>query len=63
MTEGDDGLLAGVARYYTGRLREFGVQPTGVDWNGPEGQVLRFEQLCRLLPDGAPFSVCDLGCG
>jgi SAM-dependent methyltransferase len=63
MTERDDGPLAGVARYYTGRIREFGVQARGVDWNGPEGQVLRFEELCRLLPDRAPFSVCDLGCG
>ena len=63
MTESDDGLLAGIAHYYSGRIREFGIQARGVDWNGPEGQVLRFEQLCRVLPDDVTFSVCDLGCG
>ena len=56
-------LLADVAGYYAGKLAEHGQTPRGVDWNGPEGQELRFRQLCRLLPDGEPLSVNDLGCG
>jgi len=63
MSEDSEALLDGIARYYTRRIGEFGAQARGVDWNGPEGQVLRFEQLCRLLPDGPAFTICDLGCG
>jgi SAM-dependent methyltransferase len=35
-----------------------------VDWNGEEGQILRFRQLCGVI-DGSQgsFSVNDLGCG
>jgi hypothetical protein len=43
-------LLSEVASYYSGKLAEHGETPRGVDWNGEEGQVLRFEQLCRILP-------------
>jgi len=57
-------LLAEVAGYYSEKLAEYGETPRGVDWNGDEGQILRFEQLCKIIQgaeDG--FSVNDLGCG
>ena len=56
-------LLADVADYYSGKLAAYGETPQGVDWNGTEGQVLRFKQLARLIEDEAPFSLNDLGCG
>lgn len=56
-------LLSEVADYYTGKLAEHGESPRGVDWNGEEGQMLRFEQLCEVIDAGGPFSVNDLGCG
>lgn len=57
-------LLSQVAGYYSEKLAEHGETPRGVDWNGEEGQFLRFEQLCRIAQDAeAPFSVNDLGCG
>ena len=57
-------LLADVAAYYSRKLAQHGDTPQGVDWNGAQGQTLRFEQLCRLLPDrAAGFSLTDLGCG
>lgn len=56
-------LLSPVATYYTEKLREFGAQPRGVDWNGADGQTLRFLQLCRLLEDQGVFTVADFGCG
>lgn len=56
-------LLAEVAAYYTDKLSQFGETPRGVDWNGEEGQSLRFEQLCQVITPGKPFSVNDLGCG
>jgi SAM-dependent methyltransferase len=58
-----DKLLAPVSRYYTEKIERYGAQPQGADWNGHEGQVLRFEQLCKVLPADARFSVTDVGCG
>lgn len=55
-------LIQDIADYYTGKLEQYGVTPRGVDWNGEDGQRLRFAQLARLLPD-ADFSLNDLGCG
>lgn len=57
-------LLSEVVKYYSGKLAEHGETPRGVDWNGEEGQVLRFEQLCRIFQGREEhFSVNDLGCG
>lgn len=58
-------LLAEVADYYTNKLAEHGETPRGVDWNGEEGQLCRFEQLCKIIDvDKAKrFSINDLGCG
>lgn len=56
-------LLSPVATYYTQKIKEFGPQPKGVDWNGEDGQLLRFEQLCRVLDPSEPFSLVDVGCG
>lgn len=55
-------LLADVAEYYSGKLRKHGKTPEGVDWNGIDGQILRFEQLAKII-EGGGFSVNDLGCG
>ena len=55
-------LIKDIADYYTGRLAQYGITPRGVDWNGEDGQRLRFGQLARLLPE-ADFSLNDLGCG
>lgn len=55
-------LLSDVADYYSEKLARYGETPQGVDWNGKEGQVLRFEQLCRII-DREAFSLNDLGCG
>jgi SAM-dependent methyltransferase len=57
------GLLSEVANYYTDKLAQYGDTPLGVDWNGAENQVLRFEQLSKVLPASGDFSLNDLGCG
>lgn len=54
--------LADVAGYYASKIATHGDTPQGVDWNGEEGQVVRFEQLLRIV-DKEPFSIHDLGCG
>jgi SAM-dependent methyltransferase len=52
------------AAYYAGKLQQHGATPAGVDWNSPESQNLRFEQLMKIAAgadDG--FSLLDFGCG
>ncbi|MFE2008519.1 class I SAM-dependent methyltransferase [Pseudomonas guariconensis] len=56
-------LLNEVADYYSEKLRVHGETPQGVDWNGPESQELRFEQLFQVIGEAEAFSVNDLGCG
>jgi len=57
-------LLGDVATYYAAKLAEHGDTPLGVDWNGEESQILRFEQLCGVFDrEKSAFSVNDLGCG
>lgn len=56
-------LLAEVADYYSEKLALHGETPKGVDWNGEGSQVLRFEQLCKIIDDRSQFSLNDLGCG
>lgn len=56
-------LLTEVAEYYTAKLAEHGETPCGVDWNGEEGQTLRFEQLCKIIDTANHISINDLGCG
>lgn len=63
MKENKADLLAEVADYYSVKLAEHGETPQGVDWNGTESQILRFEQLCKLINTSASFSINDLGCG
>ena len=56
-------LLTEVAEYYTSKLAQHGETPQGVDWNGEESQILRFEQLCQIIDTSNHFSINDLGCG
>jgi SAM-dependent methyltransferase len=56
-------IISSVEQYYTGKLREHGPSPQGVDWNSAESQHLRFEQLLRVCPSAGPFSLLDYGCG
>ncbi|QJW84078.1 methyltransferase domain-containing protein [Ramlibacter terrae] len=57
------GMLDRVASYYSDKLALHGETPLGVDWNGAEGRVLRFEQLARVIDADGRFTVNDLGCG
>lgn len=52
-----------IASYYDDKLRAYGETPRGVDWNGEEGQFLRFRQLSQIISVSKGFSLNDLGCG
>jgi len=58
-------LATKVADYYSDKVREHGSTPAGVDWNGGESQLLRFEQLSKIILENEsdPFTLADLGCG
>ena len=57
-------ILDRVERYYSGRFAEHGATARGVDWNSPDSQELRFEQLLKVCEgDVGPFSLNDYGCG
>ena len=56
-------FLHEVADYYSAKLAQHGETPHGVDWNGDESQVLRFEQLVKVIDQKNAFSINDLGCG
>lgn len=57
------GFLLDVADYYSAKLAQYGETPHGVDWNGGESQVLRFQQLVKVIDQQNAFSINDLGCG
>jgi SAM-dependent methyltransferase len=56
-------ILASVQEYYDGQIRKFGATPKGVDWNSPESQRMRFEQLLKVCDPTDSFSIIDYGCG
>lgn len=56
-------VLAEVSAYYSARLAEHGPTPRGVDWNSPESQTLRFDQLARVCDLSSHEVIGDYGCG
>jgi len=58
-----NGIIKNIGEYYSGKLKEFGTTPKGVDWNSEESQQLRFDKLLELVEPGSAFSVLDFGCG
>src|SRR5512134_1510825 len=49
--------------YFTEKLESFGATPKGVDYNGPEAQERRFEQLVKIIQPARAFTLIDYGCG
>ena len=55
-------VLENINNYYSDKIKVHGATPKGVDWNGEEGQLVRFEQLSKIINSNS-FSVNDIGCG
>lgn len=51
-----------IETYYSQKIKEHGVSPQGVDWNSEKSQLLRFEQLSKIIHEDN-FSINDVGCG
>ena len=53
-----------VSRYYAERITRHGPCAQGVDWNGADGQRLRFAQVLRIVPPGQQdYTLTQIGCG
>lgn len=55
-------IINKVNKYYTQKIKQFGIDSKGVDWNSKESQFLRFEQLTKIILKD-DFSILDYGCG
>lgn len=58
-----DRILGSVGDYYSDKVVTHGPSARGVDWNSPESQRLRFEQLLRIRDGLETYSLLDYGCG
>ena len=52
-----------IIEYYENKLRLFGNNFKGVDWNSKKSQYLRFDQLIKVIKEKRNFSILDYGCG
>ena len=62
----DTSAISGyVISYFSSLIEQYGSQAAGVGWNGDASQILRFEQLVKIITQGPEetFSITDLGCG
>jgi SAM-dependent methyltransferase len=50
-------------QYFTEKLDIYGATPKGVDYNSPEAQEVRFEQLVKLIDPSQKFTIIDYGSG
>lgn len=48
--------------FYKDKLKEFGAGSQGVGWKNDHAQIIRFEQLVKII-NTESFSLNDLGCG
>jgi SAM-dependent methyltransferase len=49
--------------YFTRKITLHGPTPQGVDYNGPQAQLTRFEQLVKVIDPSSHFDLMDFGCG
>ena len=65
MTAGEVGerFFDDMESYFQETLATHGASPRGVDWNSPEAQTARFQQILKICDRSRPFSINDYGCG
>lgn len=50
--------------FYLAAIKKYGQSAKGLNWNSSANQIIRFDQLIKLLPqDLQNFTVTDAGCG
>jgi SAM-dependent methyltransferase len=58
-----DEITDRVERYYSGKVRQHGPTPAGVDWNSKASQTTRFDKLLTVCEDDEEPAIIDYGCG
>lgn len=58
-----DLIITKVSDYYSSRVKTFGANYKGLDWNSQESQEIRFSQLLKICEHDSEFTVLDFGCG
>ena len=59
-------FLEEVKQFNEDQIDQYGVAPHGVGWNGSDAQLIRFDQLLKVLEPVDPdttFALNDIGCG
>ncbi|PWH14913.1 MAG: SAM-dependent methyltransferase [Anaerolineae bacterium] len=59
-----ENVLKQLEKFFSEKVNRLGPNPQGADYNSPESQFVRFDQLIKVLPPvEQPFSLIDYGCG
>lgn len=58
-----DSIEGELKQFYAKNLEAHGTGAQGVGWKNEQAQIVRFEQLQKVLPANERFSLNDLGCG
>ena len=58
-------ILKNISNYYTQKIQQYGTHPQGVDWKDERSQLIRFNQLLKVISKFGTenFTLNDLGCG
>lgn len=52
-----------IQKYFSEKFSSFGPTPMGLDWNSEESQIVRFDQISKIIESSSPYSIIDYGCG
>jgi len=52
-----------VVEYYTNRMHTYGATAVGVGWKDEHAQMVRFQQLVKVIGNPEGFTINDVGCG
>mgnify|MGYP001806141883 CR=1 FL=1 len=56
-------MTSNPTHFYNDKLSQFGDSAKGVGWKDEAAQIIRFEQLAKVILADTTFSINDLGCG
>ena len=52
-----------INEFYREKLKDFGASAKGMGWKDDTSQLVRFEQILKIVRPDENFSLNDLGCG
>jgi SAM-dependent methyltransferase len=56
-------IITEIRKYFTKLVNKHGATPQGVGWRDEESQLIRFEQLLKIVKEDNNFTINELGCG